>query len=207
MTSKILIVDDEENLCFTLQRFLAAEGYDVSTAKDYTGAMKAFEETVYDLIFVDIVLKGKSGIDILREIKQRQIPSVVVMITGVPTIDSASEAVRLGAFDYLPKPVTQQALIRVAGAALRFKALADEKEKYRLNLAAIFKSVKDAIIMVDANLAVIEINAAANDICGMTRRQIIGQPIASTSSSCCQRCLDALAETVQTQQSVEIQRL
>jgi len=211
MTARILIVDDEENLCFTLERFLVAEGYEVATAEDYSSAMAALEQTAFDLIFADIVLKGRTGIDILREIKQRQLSSVVVMITGAPTIDSASEAVRLGAFDYLPKPVTQQALIRVTKAALRFKALADEKEKYRSNLAAIFKSVKDAIIMVDANLTVIEINAAAKDICGVTRGQAIGKPIGkampSLKPNCGQRCLDKLSETVQTQQSVEIQRL
>ncbi len=207
MTAKILIIDDEENLCFTLERFLVAEGHEVVTAGTYTSAMAALSEKAFDLVFADIVLKGRSGIDILREIKQQQLPTVVVMITGAPTIDSASEAVRLGAFDYLPKPVTQQALIRVAKAALRFKSVADEKEKYRLNLAAIFKSVKDAIIMVDENLAIIEINAAARDICGVASGHTVGKPVNFMESACCRRCLDALSETIQTQQSIEIQRL
>jgi PAS domain S-box-containing protein len=207
MSAKILIVDDEENLCFTLERFLVAEGHEVTTADTYSNAMAALGETAFDLIFADIILKGRSGIEILREIKQRQLPGVVVMITGAPTIDSASEAVRLGAFDYLPKPVTQQDLIRVAKAALRFKALADEKEKYRLNLAAIFKSVKDAIIMVDENLTVIEVNAAAKDICGVARGHSIGKPVTFMESACCQRCLNALSETIRTQRSIEIQRL
>jgi len=201
MSAKILIVDDEENLCFTLERFLTAEGYEVTTADTCSNALALLGEMAFDLIFADIILKGRSGIDILREVKQRQLPGVVVMITGAPTIDSASEAVRLGAFDYLPKPVTQQALIRVARAALRFKALADEKEKYRLNLAAIFKSVKDAIIMVDENLAVIEVNAAAKDICMVAHGHAIGKPVSFMESACCQRCLSALSETIRTQRS------
>ena len=118
MTPNILIVDDEDNLCFTLDRFLRAEGYHVTTAGDYKGAVAALDQTDFDLVFADIVLKGRTGIDLLREIKRRGLPSVVVMITGVPTIDNASEAMRLGAFDYLPKPVTQQSLLRVANVAL-----------------------------------------------------------------------------------------
>jgi len=207
MTNRILIIDDEENLCFTLERFLAAEGYEVTTAKTYSSAIAALDQYRFDLVFADIVLKNRTGIDILREIKQRQLPSEVVMITGMPTIDTAAEAVRLGAFDYLPKPVTQQALIRVAKSALRFKAVSEEKDTYRQNLAAIFKSVKDAIIMVDADLTVMEINAAAKDICGMTRGIAVGKPIADSRSGCCQRCLDALSKTIQTQQFIEIQRL
>ncbi len=207
MNAKILIVDDEENLCFTLERFLVAEEYHVVTTDSYAGAMAALEQNDFDLIFVDILLKGKNGIDLLREVKQRNLTGAVVMITGAPTVESASAAVRLGAFDYLPKPVTQQSLIRVTRAAMRFKALTDEKEKYRLNLAAIFKSVKDAIFLVDENQTVIEVNAAAKNICGVTREKAVGHPIAASRSGCCHICLEALSKTLATRRSVEIEHV
>ncbi|MBW2594095.1 MAG: response regulator, partial [Deltaproteobacteria bacterium] len=160
MSPRILIVDDEENLCFTLERFLLAEGYQVATAGDYDGALAALDQTDFDLIFADIVLKGKTGMDLLGKIKAGKFHGQVVMITGVPTIDTASKAVRLGAFDYIPKPVTQEALLRVTRAAWRHKALVDEKDRYQSNLEAIFKSVKDAIITVDKALVVLEVNDA-----------------------------------------------
>ncbi len=207
MIPKILIVDDEENLCFTLERFLTTEGYHVSTAGDYRSALSALEQTEFDLIFADIVLKERSGIDLLREIKKRKLPSVVVMITGVPTVDTASEAVRLGAFDYLPKPVTQQSLLRVAGIALRHKELMDEKERYRSNIEAIFKSVKDAIITVDQKLCVLETNDAATKICGLDRNQVIGKPIGNLKTACSGNCIKALEKTVKSNKSVEIMRM
>ena len=207
MSPKILIVDDEENICFTLERFLLAEGYQVTTAGDYNGAMAALDQTDFDLIFADIVLKGKTGIDILREIKTRNLQGQVVMITGVPTINTASEAVRLGAFDYLPKPVTQEALLRVARAALRHKALVDEKERYQSNLEAIFKSVKDAIITVDRALVVVEVNDAARGICGLNRSEVIGRQLNSLKANCSNSCIEAIERTVRNKHSVEIQRM
>ena len=207
MKHRILIVDDEENLCFTLERFLLAEGYEVTTTDDYDGAMAALDQTDFDLIFADIVLKGKTGIDLLRKVKTKNLQSQVVMITGVPSIDSASEAVRLGAFDYLPKPVTQQDLLRVATAALRYKALVDEKERYQSNLEAIFKSVKDAIITVDRTLSVVEINDAAGRICGLHRSEVMGRALSSLQQACNRSCMPALEQTVRDKRSVEIRRI
>ena len=207
METKILIVDDEENLCFTLERFLLAEGHEVVTAGDYDEAMVALNKADFDLIFADIVLKGKSGIDILRQVKKRTPQCPVVMITGVPTIETASEAVRLGAFDYLPKPVLQDAVLRIAKAALRHKALVEEKEKYRLNLEAIFKSVKDAIITVDKDLSIVEINDAAKDLCGFIRDEVIGKQLKSLPKQCCGQCIEVLEKTVHGKHSIKRHRL
>jgi len=207
MAYRILIVDDEENICFTLERFLCAEGYDVTTTGDYEDALSALDQADFDLIFADIVLKGKTGIDLLGEIKKRGLQSVVVMITGVPTIDTASKAVRLGAFDYLPKPVTQEILLHVTDVALRHKAIVDEKERFRSNLEAIFKSVKDAIITVDKNLAVMAINEAATKICGLDSAGVIGQTIDTLKTACGGNCVEALEKAVKSEQSVEIRRM
>ena len=76
----------------------------------------------------------------------------VVMITGSPNIDTASDAIRLGAFDYIAKPVRPDTLINTATIALEHKALEDENKNYRSNLEAIFSSVKDAIITIDKEL-------------------------------------------------------
>ncbi len=105
MTVKILVVDDEENICFTLGRFLSDEGYDVTTAEDFDAAVQKINQIDFDLVFVDILLKGRSGIEILKVVTQKNLNCPVVMITGVPTIETASEALRIGAFDYLSKPV------------------------------------------------------------------------------------------------------
>ncbi|WDN89362.1 hypothetical protein BuS5_02330 [Desulfosarcina sp. BuS5] len=207
MKSKILIVDDEENLRFSLERFLLTAGYEVATAEDYDVAMARINETNLDLIFSDIILKGKTGIDILQAVKERNLQSPVVLFTGAPNIENASEAVRLGAFDYLPKPVRQETLLRVAKSALHHKALIDEKESYRANLEAIFKSVKDAIITVDQELSVIEVNDTAGKICGIFRDAAIGKAFNTLLKGCHGKCLEIMKETIRKKQPVEARRV
>ncbi len=206
MKAKILIIDDEEGIRFTFDKFLTAENYEVSTAKDFDEAIACISETTFDLIFADIILKGKTGIDVLREIKQRKLISPVIMITGYPNIETASEAVRLGAFDYIPKPIQKDILFHAIDVALQHKAVIVEKEKYRSNLEAIFRSVKDAIITVDKDLMVLEINEAAEQICGLTRNSI-NNTFDNLPNKCNRKCLESLTQTIEKKQSMEINRL
>jgi PAS domain S-box-containing protein len=203
--AKILVIDDEESLRFTFKRFLAGAGYDVETAEDYRQASAVIAEKDFDLVFADIILGGKTGLDILREVKERNPCCPVVMITGCPEIATASDAVRLGAFDYIPKPVQKEKLLHVAALALQHKQAIDEKERYRSNLEAIFKSVQDAIITVDEQLAVVEVNEAAKNIYGLSRDDV-GKPLASFPKGCNGKCLEALAEAIEKKQTIEVCR-
>ena len=107
---QILIIDDEESIRFTLNSFLSAPGYRVVTADNYVSALELISAHDPDLIFADILLGEHNGIDLLREVKGRGLLCPVIMITGQPNIDTAAEAVRLGAFDYLSKPVKKERL-------------------------------------------------------------------------------------------------
>ncbi len=203
MKAKILVIDDEENIRFTFESFLLDEGYDVATAEDYQEALAKIDESNFDVIFADIVLDDKDGIEILRYIKNKNLICPVIMITGAPDIGTASDALRLGAFDYISKPVLQETLLRVTKVALRHKALADEKERYRSNLEAIFRSVKDAIITVNKDLVVLELNEAAKGICQLSRDSI-GKPLNSLPKQCSGKCFDAVRNTILTKQPLEI---
>ncbi|MBI3813246.1 MAG: sigma 54-interacting transcriptional regulator, partial [Nitrospinae bacterium] len=90
--------------------------------------------------------------------------------------------------------------------ALKYKALFDEKERYRTNLEVIFRSVKDAIITVDEGLSIIEINEAAETICGLSRKDVIGKRFGSRTTHCNGKCLDAVKETIRTKEPVEVSR-
>lgn len=168
----ILIVDDEESLRSTFQFFLENEGYNpVTTAADFKEAIQAVRYCSFDLIISDIVLEGQSGIDFLRKIRQMGIDCPVVMITGYPNVETAAEAVRLGAFDYLPKPVEKESLLKTARQALQQRRLEKEKtraeqerERYRSVIETVFNSVSDGIITVDNNFDIIEMNPAAKII-------------------------------------------
>jgi two-component system response regulator HydG len=202
--ARILVVDDEESIRFTFETFLLDEGYSVITAANYDEAMALFAGSVFDLVFADILLGGGwTGVDLMREARKLNRDCPFVVVTGAPNVETASEAVRLGAFDYIAKPVHQETLLRVAKMALKNKALIDEKEKYRLNLEAIFWSVKDAIITVDEELRVVELNRAAEKICGVTR-DVIGRVFNLLDAGCRRNCLDAFVETISKKKPVEM---
>ena len=96
----ILIVDDEESIRITFEMFLKREGYGrITTASSLEDALIAINEEPFDLIISDIVLEGASGTDLLKHIRKTGVLCPVVMITGFPNIETATEAVRYGAFD------------------------------------------------------------------------------------------------------------
>jgi DNA-binding NtrC family response regulator len=203
MEPRILIVDDEESIRFTFENFLSEEGYKIFTARNYNEAISILSRESFDLVFADILLEGMTGVDILRKIREKKLNCPVIMITGEPNIETASDALRLGAFDYIPKPVRQDTLLRIAKNALQHKSLIDEKERYRQNLEAIFKSVKDAIITVDKNLSVIAFNNSAQDICNLSSNNI-GKPF--RCSICNGTCHNIIAETLRKKDAVEFYR-
>jgi len=203
--AKILVVDDEESIRFTFDSFLSDEGHEVTTAGEYDEALELISRNEFDLIFMDIVLGGRTGIDLLKETRKLASGCSVVMITGYPSVETASSALRLGAFDYIFKPVKQEILLHITSMALQNKALRDENERYRANLEAIFKSVKDAIITVDKNLTVIEANEAAERICGI-KRNSLGRSFEAIQTNCNCKCLDVLKKTILEKQPFEIQR-
>ena len=165
----ILIVDDEESIRQTFEIFLISEGYKfVKTVATFEEAIQATSTTAYDLIISDIVLIGKAGTELLKEIREQGVECPIVMITGFPNLDSAAEAVRHGAFDYISKPVNKETLLRFTKQALahwnlqnKARFLQRENEKYRLHLETVFRSVSDAIITCDSNMQIIQLNETA----------------------------------------------
>lgn len=165
----ILIVDDEESLRLTFEMFLRREGYEnVNVAGTLAQAVELINTHSFDLIISDIVLEGDKGTDLLRHIRETGITCPVVMITGFPNLDSASEAVRYGAFDYVSKPVNKEKLLKIVAQALKYRELEREKqelirknERYQYYLEAIISSVRDSIIAVDHDLNILKLNQSA----------------------------------------------
>jgi len=204
MKKRILVIDDEESLRYTFETFLTNEGYAVETAETFDGAVALLTEKSFDLIIADILLGDRTGIDLLREIRSRDLTCPVVMVTGSPTFETASESLRLGAFDYIAKPVTQKALLHTAAQALKHKDLLDENERIRTNLEAVFRSVTDGIITVDADMRVIEMNETAQTICGCSREKANNQLIIALPNSCKKKCIEALSKTIREKETVEL---
>lgn len=206
---KVLVIDDEESIRFSFKTHLMNEAYEVMTAGDYSSGMEAVTHFNPDLVITDVILGGRTGVDILRKVKEMGMRCPVVLITGEPNIETAADAVRLGAFDYLPKPIRKKTLLRITSHALRHKVLIDEKnrvetenKRYRLSQDAIFKSLKDAIVTVDNNMRVLEANQKVKDICGISQEKIVGKNITKIKAFCNKSCHYVLKETLKTKNSI-----
>lgn len=126
--SKVLIVDDEKSIRTTLRAFLKGGGYAVDVAEDADQARLLLASGDWDVVVTDIILPGVSGVELLRAIHATAPPDVqVIMMTGAPTMETAAEAVRSGACDYLIKPVGKDAILRSVAVAAHIKQIYDEK--------------------------------------------------------------------------------
>jgi two-component system, NtrC family, response regulator HydG len=211
---RMLIVEDEPVLRLTFTEFLKEEGYDAIAAEDYDGALNLIDEEDFDVVITDIILEGKTGVDLLRTIRDQGQRCQVVMITGEPNVETASEALRLGAFDYLPKPVTKLALVRVARMAVEHKAVRDERDlyaarmdQYRSELEAIFNSVSEGIISVDADMCVRQTNATACKILNLDSVAISGQVFSTVMPEQLSAASEALTATLKTGMRIDDRRI
>ena len=132
--TKILVVDDEEVVRLSHIRTLASIHCNVEVVRDGGQALRAMEQRPADVVLLDLRMPGMDGMSVLKTIKQRWPETEVVIITGYPSVDSAKEAVRLGAYDYLAKPVGPDEVINVANGAMTQKKWAMHKEQARQDM-------------------------------------------------------------------------
>jgi DNA-binding NtrC family response regulator len=103
---KILVIDDDLTVCKSCQKIIQKAGYDVAYCLSGHEALRMMQDTPYDIVFTDLKMAEMGGMEVLRFIKTKDPDIVVVIITGYATVASAVETMKIGAFDYLPKPFT-----------------------------------------------------------------------------------------------------
>lgn len=130
--ARILIVDDEEVVRLSHLRSLVGTHCNAQVVEDGNEALRVMEQNPFDVILLDLRMPDLDGMDVLKIIKERWPDSEVVVITGYPSIDSAKEAVRLGANNYLAKPVGPDDVIKAANDAMiqkRWALRSDRKNR------------------------------------------------------------------------------
>jgi putative nucleotidyltransferase with HDIG domain len=154
--ARVLVVDDERGLRETMALFLEKEGHSCAKAQDVQSALDAVAAEPFDVVVSDIVMPGRDGLDLLRVIREATPRSHVILVTGEPSVDTASEAVRAGAFDYLAKPVSRSRLCNAVLGAARLKQAEDEAVTHRENLERLVedrtRSLRDTVEKLQATL-------------------------------------------------------
>jgi FixJ family two-component response regulator len=135
---RVLVVDDEVGVCNSCMKTLSREGYQVDYVLDGEAALDQIAASPYDLVVTDLKMPKIDGMQLLKTVKARWPEVNVVMITGYGTIRSAVEAIRSGAFDYIPKPFTSEELAGVAARALGLTELLRDERKPSLYQPGVF---------------------------------------------------------------------
>ncbi len=149
--ANILIVDDEEVVRLSHRRSLANMNCNTQVAEDGTSALQFMEEQAFDVILLDLRMPDLDGMEVLRTVKIRWPDSEVVVITGYPSIESAKEAVRLGAHNYLAKPLCPDDVVKATNDAMtqkRWALRSDRKGQDEENLAT-SRPVTAAIALIN----------------------------------------------------------
>jgi two-component system response regulator HydG len=154
---KILVVDDQRNMRTTLAMMLRGGGYEVDEAADGAQGREMGGTGAYDVVITDLRMGEYDGIEVLRTIKEAQPMTEVIVMTAYGTIESAVEAMRLGAFDYIQKPFTEQELIVKVSKALESRRLHGQvllfaqefKERYHFeNIVGRSQAIRDVLTRV-----------------------------------------------------------
>ncbi len=135
-TTRILVADDEKDILVSCRKLFEFVGYEVATAMDGSEALKLLKASRFDLMFVDLKMPGLSGLETLSLARALDPTLIAVMFTAYATLDTAVEAVKRGAFDYLAKPFTAEQLKLVAERALEHKQLVEENLNLKEQLSA-----------------------------------------------------------------------
>jgi two-component system sensor histidine kinase/response regulator len=161
---KILVIDDEETMRDSCRQVLERQGLSIETAVDGKTGLEMADSVKPDLVILDLKMPGVQGIDVLKEMQKISPATVIIVITGYPTLESAIEAMKCGAYDFLPKPFTPHELRVVVKRALehsflkkRTAELEQEKEKIQNNFAAMLShQLKTPLAAVGEYAAVLE---------------------------------------------------
>jgi len=141
----ILVVDDEAGIRTALVEILREEGWDAEAVGSGEECLSAAEEKTYDLVVLDVWLPGMDGLEVLRRLKERDITPAVILISGHATIETAVKGTKLGAFDFIEKPLSMERTVLLVRHALDQLRLTEENRELRDQLRARYRIIGQSV--------------------------------------------------------------
>ncbi|MGD9034003.1 MAG: ATP-binding protein [Desulfobacteraceae bacterium] len=171
---RILVVDDEKRIRDGCHKVLTGEGFEVARAETGEVGIKMIEEAHYDIILLDLKMPGLSGFDVLGHVKALHPDSVIIVITGYATVDHSIEAMKKGAFDFIPKPFSPEQLRVVVSKAIEhtrtLQDIANEKSRMRV----LINQLASGVMATDNQKRVALANPAFLRMLGYRGESVIG---------------------------------
>ena len=174
---RVLVVDDEARIQAACKRLLTEEGCYVEIAENGIKGLKMIEENHFDIVLLDLMMPGMSGLDVLTNLKARHLDTVVIVITGYATLEHSVETMKKGAFDFLSKPFSPQELRVVICKAIEFirslQDIATEKSRMRVMI----NSLSDGVLTTDNQKRIALASPAFLKMIGCRKTSVIGHTI------------------------------
>jgi two-component system phosphate regulon sensor histidine kinase PhoR len=173
---KILVIDDEKVVRKGCREVLSIDGFEVVLAENGEQGLKMIEKAHFDVILLDLMMPGLSGFDVLSHVKALHPDTSIIVITGYATIENSIEAMKKGAFDFIPKPFSPDQLRVVVSKAIEYtgalKDIANEKSRIRV----LINLIANGVMVTDAEKKLVLANPAFMKITGFKGDDIIGRP-------------------------------
>ena len=172
---RILVVDDEKRIRDGCYKVLTEEGFEVARAETGEVGIRMIEETHYDIVLLDLKMPGLSGFDVLGNVKALHPDTVIIVITGYATLDHSIEAMKKGAFDFIPKPFSPEQLRAVVSKAIEhtntLQDIANEKSRMRV----LINQLASGVMATDDQKRVALANPAFLRMLGYRGESVIGR--------------------------------
>jgi two-component system, OmpR family, phosphate regulon sensor histidine kinase PhoR len=173
----VLVIDDEERVREGCRKVLARDGYEVTIANSGEIGLKMIERQHYDIILLDLMMPSLSGFDVLAHVKALHPDTVIIVISGYATVENSIEAMKRGAFDFIPKPFSPEQLRVLTRKAIQYtramQDIADEKSRTRV----LINRLMDGVMATDADKRVVLANPAFLRMAGCREVQVVGRPV------------------------------
>jgi PAS domain S-box-containing protein len=174
---RILVIDDEPRIRDACILVLSDKGFEVASAPDGEQGLQMINEEHYDIVLVDLMMPTISGFDVLSEVRSHHPDTVVIVITGYATLEHSIEAMKKGAFDFIPKPFTPDQLRAVVDKSLRYTSALQDIADSKSRLGVMVNSLTDGVMTTDARKLIVQVNPAFLHMIGYHGEEVLGRHV------------------------------
>ncbi len=174
---KILVIDDEKRIRDVTSKMLTQEGFEVAVAETGDIGMDMIEKNNFDIILLDLMMPGISGLDVLPYLKKNHPYSVVIVITGYATLKHSIEAMKNGAFDFIPKPFDPQDLRIIIAKAIEFLSTLQDIANEKTRMGVLINQLSGGVMATDSQKKIALANSAFLKMIDHFGEDVIGRPV------------------------------
>jgi two-component system phosphate regulon sensor histidine kinase PhoR len=180
---RILVIDDEQRIRDGCSKILKKERCLVDTAENGDAGLKMIADRHYDIVLTDLMMPGIGGMEVVNKVREMYSDTVVIVITGFATLEHSIEAMKNGAFDFIPKPFTPEHLRVVVGKALRMTRTLQDIATEKSRLKTIINHLAAGILVTDRDKKIILYNAAILKMLGYEGDALNDRPLSDLSTN------------------------